>query len=95
MYHRFYKWLVIHKMEKAFTPGDPVLVLAGEGKQMPKPLSLPSPSEDEDHWILRDEQHKIDAIINGSEHGHYHLLIGEKGTGKSSMLLDAMHKVGK
>jgi hypothetical protein len=21
MYHRFYKWLVLHKMEKAFQPG--------------------------------------------------------------------------
>jgi hypothetical protein len=41
----------------------------------------------------KDEQLKIDAIFNGSDGGHYHLLIGEKGTGKSSMLLDAMQKV--
>jgi len=41
----------------------------------------------------KDKQLKIDAIFNGSDGGHYHLLIGEKGTGKSSMLLDAMQKV--
>lgn len=90
MYHRFYKWLVIHKMEKAFTPGDPALELAALGKQMPKPHSK---EEDEDHWILREEQAKIDGIVNGTDRGHYHLIVGEKGTGKSSMLLDAMHKV--
>jgi len=29
-YHRYYKWLVLHKMEKAFRPGDPALKIAGE-----------------------------------------------------------------
>jgi len=94
MYHRFYKWLVIHKMEKAFEPGDPVLELAALGKRLPDTLSnLNGIAADETHWILRDEQKKIDAIVNGSERGRYHLLIGEKGTGKSSMLLDAMQKI--
>jgi hypothetical protein len=89
LYHRFYKWLVLHKMEGAFQPGDPVLELAAMGKQVSTSIA----SADEEHWILRDEQAKIDAIVNGTERGHYHLLIGEKGTGKSSMLLDAMQKV--
>jgi len=94
MYHRFYKWLVIHKMEKAFEPGDPVLELAALGKKLPDTLTnLQAVSADETHWIRRDEQKKIDAIVNGSERGRYHLLIGEKGTGKSSMLLDAMQKI--
>jgi len=94
MYHRFYKWLVIHKMEKAFEPGDPVLELAALGKKLPDTMTnLQAVSADETHWILRDEQRKIDAIVNGSERGRYHLLIGEKGTGKSSMLLDAMQKI--
>lgn len=44
-------------------------------------------------WIHRAEQEKIDKIVNGEEHGHYHLLIGEKGVGKSSMLLEAMQKI--
>jgi len=76
-------------MENAFTPGDPVLELAA--------LSSPDSSniieEEVDHWLPRKEQQKIDAIVDGSLRGHYYLLIGEKGTGKSSMLLDAMQKV--
>jgi hypothetical protein len=94
LYHRFYKWLVLHKMERAFKPGDPVLELAATGKQMPTSIaSVQQSDNDETHWILRDEQAKVDAIVNGTDTGHYHLLIGEKGTGKSSMLLDAMKKV--
>jgi hypothetical protein len=93
LYHRFYKWLVLQKMENAFKPGDPVLELATLGKQMPNTIASSQGPEDEDHWILRDEQAKIDAIVSGTDRGHYHLLIGEKGTGKSSMLLDAMQKV--
>lgn len=97
-YHKFYKWHVLRKMRKAFEPGDPALVLAAMGKQIPE-AELPSTQEEqeksdnENHWIRRDEQDKIDAIINGTEKGHYHLLIGEKGTGKTSMLLDAMQKI--
>ncbi|TVY37632.1 hypothetical protein LSUB1_G006576 [Lachnellula subtilissima] len=92
LYHKSYKWLVLHKMEGAFEPGDPVLELAALGKQIPNTIASQGP-EQEAHWILREEQTKIDAIVNGTDHGHYHLLIGEKGTGKSSMLLDAMKKV--
>jgi len=96
-YHKFYKWLVLQKMENAFEPGDPVLVLAAMGKQIPTKKILPGQeeqrSDNENHWIRRDEQDKIDAIVNGTDKGHYHLLIGEKGTGKTSMLLDAMQKV--
>lgn len=99
-YHKFYKWLVLHKIEGAFKPGDPVLELAAMGKQVPNTVTehdaaghLEDPECNEAHWIVRDEQDKIDQIVNGKDRGHYHLLIGEKGTGKSSMLLDAMHKI--
>lgn len=44
-------------------------------------------------FIQRDEQRFIDHILDGSDEGHYFLIIGEKGTGKSSMLLEAMKKV--
>jgi hypothetical protein len=88
-YHKFYKWLVLRKMENAFEPGDPVLVLAAMGKQVP---DVRKETEDENHWIRRVEQDKIDAIVNGHDRGRYHLIIGEKGTGKTSMLLDAMQK---
>ena len=93
LYHKFYKWLIVYKMERAFKPGDPVLELAAHGKQMPSPISIGQDPEDNDHWIVRDEQIKIDRILSGHERGRYHLLIGEKGTGKSSMLLQAMQKV--
>ncbi|KAI9692524.1 MAG: hypothetical protein M1822_006755 [Bathelium mastoideum] len=87
-YTIYYKWNVLRKMENAFTPGDPVLDLAARGKDRDK-INL----QDEDHWVIRDEQEKIDAIVNGTRTGAYHLLIGEKGTGKSSMLIDAMAKI--
>ena len=96
-YTKYYKWNVLEKMENAFREGDPVLDLAATGKEIPRD---PSPCEiektDDDgynRWIPRDEQEKIDKIISGESKGRYHLLLGEKGTGKSSMLIDAMSKV--
>ena len=76
-------------MQVAFRPGDPVLELAELASQRPDNIL----EEDERHWIRREEQDKIDAIINGKTKGHYHLIIGEKGTGKSSMILEAMQKI--
>lgn len=94
IYYKFYKWLVLHKMEKAFRPDNPVLELMALGKKMPSPADFTRPLDtSEQHWILRNEQAKIDAIVNGSDRGHYHLLIGDRGTGKLSMLLDAMLEV--
>ncbi|KAI1099071.1 hypothetical protein F4804DRAFT_345794 [Jackrogersella minutella] len=86
VYHKSYKYLQLKKIENAFEPGDPVLVLAAVGKDIPAPPN-------EQHWVMREEQAKIDAIINGSNKGHYHLIMGEKGCGKSSMLIEAMRKI--
>ncbi|KAI5804482.1 hypothetical protein EDC01DRAFT_422715 [Geopyxis carbonaria] len=80
-YHKYYKHLVLHKIDGAFNEGDPALSLASASRDDPK-----------EPWILLDEQEKIDRIVAGEEQGHYYLLIGEKGTGKTSMLLSAMHK---
>ena len=95
-YHRYYKNIIIKKMENAFAPGDPVLEIAGTGADQ-QPLSAGfkrvATSDSSDHWVPRHEQEKIDAMVSGRTKGHYHLIIGEKGTGKSSMLLDAMRKV--
>ena len=90
-YHKYYKHLVLSKMEKAFQPGDPMLDLAALGR--PNSNTVYDEEKDDEHWIRKSEQSKIDNIVNGTDRGHYHLLIGEKGTGKSSMLLDAMQKV--
>lgn len=86
VYHKSYKALQLKKIENAFRPGDPVLVLAAVAKSLPD-------EDDSDHWIQRSEQSKIDAIVTGNSRGHYHLIMGEKGTGKSSMLLEAMRKI--
>ncbi|KAI1812817.1 hypothetical protein GGS20DRAFT_515011 [Poronia punctata] len=86
LYHRSYKHIQLRKIANAFEPGDPVLDLAAFGKEIPAP---PLPQ----HWVQREEQTKIDAIIDGSEKGHYYLIMGDKGCGKSSMLLDAMRKI--
>lgn len=75
-YHKMYKHLQLRKMKNAFEPGDPVLALAAVAKEVPEP--------DAEHWIVRQEQERIDAIINGEEQGHYFLIMGEKGSGKSS-----------
>ncbi|KAH8197576.1 hypothetical protein TruAng_008260 [Truncatella angustata] len=86
VYHKSYKALQLKKMENAFQPGDPVLTLAAIAKEVPS-------EPDQEHWIQRAEQAKIDAIVMGADKGHYHLIMGEKGSGKSSMLLEAMRKI--
>ncbi|KAG5999703.1 hypothetical protein E4U43_001914 [Claviceps pusilla] len=88
IYHKCYKMLVLQKMTRAFAPGDPVLELAAVGKDVPH--SHPS---GEEHWVRRPEQDHVDAIITGQEVGHYYLILGEKGSGKSSMLIESMRKV--
>ncbi|EAW09657.1 ATP-binding protein [Aspergillus clavatus NRRL 1] len=84
-YHRYYKHLILEKMDNAFSPGDPALEVAGVelGKHR---------YHHNEHWIVREEQSRIDRIIEGRAGGHYYLIIGEKGTGKTSMLLEAMRK---
>lgn len=93
-YHLYYKSLVLRKMDLAFSAGDPVLDLAG-----PTPSSQDKDIQDGDvkdnaaAWFQQPDQHTIDAIMNGKKRGRYYLLIGEKGTGKSSMIIEGMRKV--
>ena len=82
-YTRYYKVQVLSKIENAFKPGDPMLELSGKDK---------GPGSEVD-WIRRDEQPQINAMMDGTDQGHYFLIVGEKGQGKSSMLLEAMHRV--
>ena len=80
-YNIYYKGLILKKMENAFKPGDPVLVMAAKGS-----ADMASDDDsDRSHWIHREEQLRLDAIVSGQSTGQYFLLVGEKGTGKSSM----------
>jgi hypothetical protein len=94
-YTLYYKRHVLNKMERAFDPGDPVLDLIGHNQTLLPSTGVHDESDENDHvhWILRHEQETIDRIISGNERGNYHLLVGEKGTGKSSMILDSMAKI--
>ncbi|CAI6333796.1 unnamed protein product [Periconia digitata] len=97
-YTRYYKYMVQKKIENAFKEGDPVLELAATGKEVPKEDMAgvhhpPEEGGEHDRWIEREEQQRINRIVCGQEKGRYHLLLGEKGTGKSSMLIEAMSKI--
>ncbi|GAA6002799.1 hypothetical protein JCM10207_007688 [Rhodosporidiobolus poonsookiae] len=85
-YHYWYKYEVLRKMERAFAPGyDPVLDLATAAAR----------EEDgsvKKGRVRRKEQDYIDKLINGEITGEYLLMMGPKGVGKTSMLMDAMIK---
>ncbi|KAF9529699.1 hypothetical protein CPB83DRAFT_247920 [Crepidotus variabilis] len=90
IYVDWYKKNVLSKIEDAFKPGyDPALELA-------KPVTSPKQSSlfpDDDPWtqtLRRKEQTEIDHIVHGEESGHYFMLLGPKGSGKGTMIFDAM-----
>lgn len=43
-------------------------------------------------WVERHQQSLIDDIMAGKISGRYYLLLGEKGTGKTSMILEAIRR---
>lgn len=94
-YHLYYKALVLRKMDVAFDKGDPVLDLAVPSKSAKNMITQDGDNEEENGsvWFRQDEQATIDAILDGRKRGRYYLIVGEKGTGKSSMIIEAMRKV--
>lgn len=108
-YHQYYKSLVLRKMDKAFIKGFSSAELAALSRHMYDSPNLDSGDDDndgsggsgggrsgeieDDDWIFRGEQAVVDRIVDGTAQGHYHLITGEKGTGKTSMLLKAMRKI--
>ncbi|KAL1411457.1 hypothetical protein Q8F55_002413 [Vanrija albida] len=81
-YLYWYKAHVLSRVEGAFEGGyDPALELASD-------LVLPHT-----HHVKRREQPLIDAIFRGEDAGGYYLIIGPKGTGKGTMLTDAMRAI--
>ncbi|KAI0090743.1 hypothetical protein BDY19DRAFT_887226 [Irpex rosettiformis] len=98
-YLAWYKANVLTKIEDAFSAGyDPALELATRAKRR----QYVDPQDPENILLLwdtdtprtehlrRKDQDRIDHILHGDEVGHYYLLLGPKGTGKTTMLFDAM-----
>ena len=80
-------------MENAFAPGYSTLELAALGRRASFNEYPEESGVDDDDWIFRPEQSTINAIVDGTTRGQYHLITGEKGTGKTSMLLKAMSRI--
>ncbi|WLF80214.1 hypothetical protein PVL30_003990 [Lodderomyces elongisporus] len=111
LYHRFYGYHVLYKMDKAFDKGeDPAAQIAMHSKTHAHTSnseddkgdqSKNNDKEDGDHnhnsiqdfWVDRPQQKLLDEIISGKIIGRYFLIIGEKGTGKTSLIMEAMKKV--
>ncbi|KAI9621916.1 hypothetical protein H4Q26_015351 [Puccinia striiformis f. sp. tritici PST-130] len=99
LYHTWYKYSVIKKMAVAFEPGIPSS--AQQARAITTELQVPSDEDDSEGtddeemvedigWIARREQELIDQIIHGKLAGQYWLFTGPKGTGKFSLIADAM-----
>ncbi|KAL1999467.1 hypothetical protein VTN02DRAFT_4490 [Thermoascus thermophilus] len=86
-YNQYYKQLVLQKIENAFARGYSTGELASLGQ------NILCRDASQHFRVTRPEQPVIDAIVDGRAVGQYHLLFGEKGTGKTSMLLEAVRKV--
>ncbi|KAK7229398.1 hypothetical protein V2G26_001568 [Clonostachys chloroleuca] len=94
-YNWYYKSLVLRKMETAFSAGYSSLEQAALAWQHSKSAqeTLELADVEYGNWIARTEQALIDKIVDGTIAGHYHLICGDRGTGKTSMLLEATRKV--
>ncbi|KZT05366.1 uncharacterized protein LAESUDRAFT_727003 [Laetiporus sulphureus 93-53] len=91
IYMAWYKKNVLDKIEKAFSAGyDPALELAVRHKAEDNGASGQTPGPEH---LRRKEQDLIDRVIKGEEIGQYFLLLGPKGTGKATMILDAMKTI--
>lgn len=93
-YNQFYKAMVLRKIENAFSAGysSNERVILGRIAYGTHPSMIQEVLERE-YWVPRQEQPFIDDIISGKSRGRYYLIIGERGTGKRSLLLNAMRKV--
>ncbi|QRW25456.1 AAA domain protein [Rhizoctonia solani] len=95
-YIEWYKANVLNKIEKAFESGyDPALEWLSQSPHSTNEVDedgIPILPQSSRH-MKRDEQKIVDSIMEGKDRGHYHLFMGPKGSGKATMVLDAMKKV--
>lgn len=94
MYHKFYGIHVLDKMDLAFEKGDPAFQLSMHKRTNKSTDNVECDGDDlSQYWVERPQQKLLDDIVSGKIIGRYFLLIGEKGTGKTSLLLESMKKV--
>jgi hypothetical protein len=94
-YSQFYKKMVLDKIENAFSMGYSSNELVALGRiAYGTSLDLVQEIAEKEYWVPRKEQPMVDDIVSGKLRGRYYLIIGERGTGKRSLLLEAMRKVG-
>jgi hypothetical protein len=93
-YSLFYKRTVRNKIENAFATGysSQERVALGRIAYGVEPDQMREIVEKE-YWVPRAEQEMVNDIVNGKSRGRYHLIIGERGTGKRALLLEAMRSV--
>lgn len=83
-YHKLYKWNVLTKMKDSFNTKDSLLLTKHDFDHR---LS------EEGLWAERPNQSLIDDIVSGKIKGKYYLLLGEKGTGKASTVVESIRRV--
>jgi hypothetical protein len=93
-YSLFYKRTVGRKIENAFSAGysSQERVALGRIAYGTHPDRIQEIVERE-FWVPRQEQDMVDDIFTGKAKGRYYLIMGERGTGKRALLLEAMRKV--
>ncbi|KAH7394400.1 hypothetical protein BKA66DRAFT_600933 [Pyrenochaeta sp. MPI-SDFR-AT-0127] len=93
-YSLFYKRTVRNKIENAFATGysSQERVALGRISYGTEPDKIQEIVERE-YWVPRVEQKEVNDIVSGKTRGRYHLIIGERGTGKRALLLEAMRNV--
>lgn len=98
LYHKFYNQHVLDKMDKAFETGDPAYQLAIHKKTNKKSGESGDSDDTEGEdlspfWVNRPQQKLLDDIVSGKIRGRYFLVVGEKGTGKTTLIMEAMKKI--
>ncbi|GME82389.1 unnamed protein product [Ambrosiozyma monospora] len=82
-YHKIYYYRVLDKMDNSFDKGGDQSTLEERHVE----------NKEEKFWVERENQRTLDEIFQGRIQGRYFLLIGEKGTGKTSAIVEAMKRV--
>lgn len=81
VYHKIYKQNVLWKMDDSFINNESLLLVKHKAN---------TSSLDDELWAERYNQRLIDKIINGKIKGKYYLIVGEKGTGKTSTVMESI-----